>query len=189
MEDVLRLLDDLQAIAVDEPRTIIGRLSYGLDKDEVLLQIGKVRSALPGELRNASQNIRESEKIRENATTEAMMTVETAKKDAERILEEARVEAAKMVELGRVQQERMVAESSILKLAKAQAEEIRDSAERESAQVRRGADQYAADLLSRLEANIEKTLVHVKSSRAELSVGEAKVGQAAVRPATDRIRV
>jgi cell division septum initiation protein DivIVA len=188
MDDILRMLDELQMIAVEDPRTIIGRLSYGLDKDEVQMQIAKIKASLPTEIRNASQNVRESEKIREQAITEATVNVETSKKDAERLLADAKIEAEKIVELARVQQERLVADSEILKLSKAQAEEIRNSAERDASLTRKGADQYASDVLSRLEGNVEKTLMHVKSSRAELSVQDAPVGQAVVRTG-ERIRV
>ena len=37
MQDVVVLLEELQILTLEEPRKIIGRLTYGLDQDEIEL--------------------------------------------------------------------------------------------------------------------------------------------------------
>lgn len=188
MEDTLALLEELQLLTTEDPRTIFGRLTYGLDKQEISLVIGKIKSSLPNELRNAASNVKESEKIREQASTDAELQLRKAQEEGQRVLELAKQQAAEMIEAARAHQEVLVSQSEVLKLSKAQAEEIRNSAEREAAQTRRGADQYALDVLSRLESTIDKVSGHVKASRGELTAQEVGPVGVAV-PRGDRIRV
>lgn len=188
MEDVVLLLEDLQILAVEEPRTILGRLTYGLDKDEIQMQISKIKATLPADLKNASNNIRQSEEIKRCASEMAQQTVANAEAEAQKIIDQARAEAARLIEEAQLKQERMVAESEILRLTKAQSEEIRNEAERVSKQIRSGADQYAADLLARLEANVDRVASSIKASRAELGAVESVSMAGTNRPA-ERIRV
>lgn len=188
MEDVFALLEELQLLTTEDPRTIVGPLTYGLNKQEVSLVISKIKSSLPSELKNASFNIKESEKIKEQAVVDAELAVQRANEEGKRLLQQAEDHALKIIATAKEQQEHLIAQSEVLKLSKAQAEEIRNSAEREAAQTRRGADQYALDVLSKLEATIDKVSGHVKSSRSELSTQEVgPVGVGVVR--NERIRV
>ena len=188
MEDVFALLEELQLLATEDPRTIVGRLTYGLDKHEIGLVIGKIKSSLPGEMKNAAQNVKDSEKIREQAGNEAEDLLRRAQEEGKRIIEQARNQAIEIVEVAKLQQEALVSQSEVMKLSKAQAEEIRNAAEREASQTRRGADQYALDVLSRLESTIDKVSGHVRASRSELTSQE--VGPVGVAgPRGERIRV
>lgn len=188
MEDVFALLEELQLLATEDPRTIVGRLTYGLDKQEINLVIGKIKASLPGEMKNASQNVKESEKIREQAAAEAEAILRRAQEEGQRLVEQSRIQAQEVIETAKMQQEILVSQSEVLKLSKAQAEEIRNSAEREATQTRRGADQYAMDVLSRLESTIDKVSGHVKASRSELTAQEVGPVGVAV-PRGERIRV
>jgi hypothetical protein len=188
MEDVFALLEELQLLTTEDPRTIVGRLTYGLDKQEISLVISKIKTSLPAELKNAAFNIKESEKIKEQSAVDAEELLEKAKAEGKRLIQQGYDSAAQIVENAKVQQEQLVTQSEVLKLSKAQAEEIRNSAEREAAQTRRGADQYALDVLSKLESTIDKVSGHVKSSRSELTSQEVgPVGVGVVR--NERIRV
>lgn len=188
MEDVFALLEELQLLATEDPRTIVGRLTYGLDKHEINLVIGKIKASLPGEMKNAAQNVKDSEKIREQATAQAEDSMRKAEEEGKRLIEQARSHAMEIIEAAKVQQEALVSQSEVLKLSKAQAEEIRNAAEREATQTRRGADQYALDVLSRLESTIDKVSGHVKASRSELTAQEVGPVGVAV-PRGERIRV
>ena len=188
MEDVFALLEELQLLATEDPRTIVGRLTYGLDKQEVNLVIGKIKASLPGEMKNAAQNVKDSEKIREQATSDAEGALRRAEEEGKKLIEQARNHALELIETAKLQQEALVSQSEVLKLSKAQAEEIRNAAEREAAQTRRGADQYAMDVLSRLESTIDKVSGHVKASRSELTAQEVGPVGVAV-PRGERIRV
>ena len=188
MEDVFALLEELQLLTTEDPRTIVGRLTYGLDMQEISLVISKIKTSLPSEIKNAASNVKESEKIREQAGSDAEAALAMAKQEGKRMIDQAYEQAALIVENAKIQQEQLIMQSEVLKLSKAQAEEIRNSAEREAAQTRKGADQYALDVLSKLETTIDKVSGHVKSSRSELSSQEVgPVGVGVVR--NERIRV
>lgn len=165
--DILRLLDNLNELAVEQPKSF-GPLVWGLNRDEIAMQISKIKASLPSELKQAVQTVRESERIVDSAREDATMAVDAAKKEAERMVAEARKEAEKIVEHARVQQERMVHESEILKLAKAQSEEIRNSADREAVQMRRGAETYAYDVLTQLESVVTKVMNAVERGKNEI---------------------
>jgi gas vesicle protein len=65
-------------------------------------------------------------------------------------------------------QERMVAESEILKLSKAQSEEIRNAADRDAMNMRRGAEKYAHDVLSHLEGVVGKVMTSIEKGKQEV---------------------
>jgi cell division septum initiation protein DivIVA len=173
MDDTLRLLDELQMLAIDDPRKIIGSLTIGLNKTDIQDHIDAIRKSLPLEIHNASNNVKQSVKIKEVAMSESQETIDRARKDADRMIAEAQTESDKIIELARVQQERMVSESEILKQSKAQAEEIRNSAENEAKRIRIGADKYAAELLNKLDMNVDRIAGAVKNARNELAQVEA----------------
>ena len=185
--DILRLLDNLSEL-VEKPKSL-GPATWGLNRDEISMQIAKIRASLPTELKQAVQTVRESERIVDSAREDATMTLEAAKKEAERITNEARREAEKVVESARLQQERMIHESEILKLAKAQSEEIRNSADREAVQMRRGAETYAYDVLNQLEGVVTKVMNAVERGKNEIDrSGDHKEAHAVVQP-RERARV
>ena len=188
MEDVFALLEELQLLTTEDPRTIVGRLTYGLDKQEINLVISKIKTSLPADLKNAALNIKESEKIKEQSGANADAALKRASEEGKRLIDQAYEQAAQIIENAKAQQDQLIMQSEVLKLSKAQAEEIRNSAEREAAQTRRGADQYALDVLSKLETTIDKVSGHVKASRSELSTQEVgPVGVGVIR--NERIRV
>ncbi len=170
--DILRILDELNYLAVEKPKKILG-LTYGLDQDEVSMQIAKVRASLPAELKQAVQTVRESDRIVESAREDANIAIENAKKEAERILADARREAELCVNQAKLEQERMVGESEVLKLSKAQAEEIRTSAERDANQMRRGADKYAYDVLTHVETVLGRLLTSTERGKNEIGKADA----------------
>lgn len=174
--DILRMLENLHDLAVEKPRTVVGPLVWGLSKEEVAMQIAKIRASLPSELKQAVTLTRESEKIVSSAKEEALMTIERAKREAERILEETRQESTRLLEQARLQQQQMVAESEILRMVKVSSEEIRGTAEREAQQIRRGSENYAYDVLSHLEVVVGKVMATVERGKAELSTSSEHSG-------------
>jgi hypothetical protein len=165
--DILRILEDLRYLAVEKPKHV-GPLFWGLNIDEISLQIDKVRASLPNELKAAVATVRESERIVDTAKEDATMTLESARKESERVLAEAKREAERIVEQAKLQQEKMVNESEILKLSKAQSEEIRSAADREAHQMRRGAEKYAYDVLGQLESVVGKVLTTIDRGKQEI---------------------
>lgn len=181
--DILRLLDDLNDLATEQPRTIIGPLTWGLDKEEIAMLIAKVRACLPQELKSAASTVRESERIIDAARNDAALTLDSARKESERLIAEAKIEADRIHEQAKLQQERMIAESEILKLSKSQAEAIRTEAERHSSEMKRGSEKYAYDTLVQLENVVGKVMQNVERGKTELSKSEA-VNQPVTRERT-----
>ncbi len=165
--DILRMLEDLNELATVKPRSILG-LTWGLDTEEIAMQIAKIRASLPQELKQAVAKVRESERIVDSAKEDAGVVLDNARKEAERVILEARKEADRLIEQGRLQQERMVAESEILKLAKSQGEEIRNASERDATQMRRGAEKYAYDILVQLEGVVGKVGTAIERGKQDL---------------------
>ena len=171
--DILRLLDDLSQLIEKTPS--VGPITWRLDRDEVSMQIAKIRASLPQELKTAVNTVRESERIIDTAKEDATMTLEGAKKESERVLMDARRESERIIDQAKLQQERMVAESEILKLSKAQSEEIRNAADRDAVNMRRGAEKYAYDVLSQLEGVVGKVMTSIEKGKQEVYRAEAPV--------------
>jgi vacuolar-type H+-ATPase subunit H len=169
--DILRLLDQLHELAVESPKSI-GPLVWGLNKDEISMQIAKVRASLPQEVKAAAATVRETERIVEGAKEDATMTLENARKEADRLIHEAHAEAERLVEQARIHQQQMVSESEVLKLSKAQSEEIRNSADREAVGMRRGAEKYALDVLTQLEGVVGKVATTIERGKREMEKPE-----------------
>ena len=183
--DILRLLDELTKLIDETPH--FGPLTWGLNRDEISMQIAKVRASLPQELKAAVSTVRESDRILEASREDARSTMDTAKKDAERTLADARKDAERMIEEAKLQQSRLVSESEILKLSKAQSEEIRNSADRDAVSMRRGAEKYAFDVLSQLEGVVGKVMTTIERSKQE--VQPAPTPQPAAPQPRERVRV
>lgn len=164
--DILRILDDLSQLIENTPSW--GPVTWGLNRDEISMQISKVRATLPQELKTAVNTMRESERIIDAAREDSTQMMESARKDAERILAEARKESDRLLEQARLQQERMVHESEILKLSKAQSEEIRNAADRDAMNMRRGAEKYAFDVLGQLEGVVAKVMTTIERGKQDL---------------------
>ena len=94
--DILRLLDQLHELAVDSPKSL-GPIVWGLNKDEISMQIAKVRASLPSEVKAAAATVRETDRIVETAKEDATMTIESARKESDRIIAEAKAEAARLI--------------------------------------------------------------------------------------------
>lgn len=165
--DILTVLDDLKKIVSDDPKRFMG-LTWGLDHDEVEMQIVKIKSMLPDEVKAAAVTMRESDRIIESARQDAFTTLENSKREADRIVKEARQEAERLVEQARLQQDRMISDSEVLKLAKSQSEEIRNAADRDSVQMRRGAEKYAVDVLTQLEGVVGKVATTIEKGKQDL---------------------
>lgn len=169
--DILRQLEDLKEM-IDAPTSFLG-IVVGLDRDEIGMQISKIRASLPQELKNAASTMRESDRILEEARADATGILENARKEAERIVAESRVEAERNAEQARLQQERMVSESEILKLSKAQSEEIRAAADRDALNMRRGAEKYTYDVLTQMEGVLSKAMTAIERGKSEITPEKA----------------
>ena len=167
--DVLRLLSDLEEM-IETPRSVMGYIR--LNRDDVGMQIAKVRASLPQEVKAAATTVRESERILEQATESAATVVQNSQREAEVILATAREEAKRILDQARLLQEQMIADHEILKLSKAQSEVIRNQADEDATILRRGAESYAYDVLTQLEGVVGKAMTTISKGKQDLSKTE-----------------
>ncbi|MEX0710049.1 MAG: ATPase [Chloroflexota bacterium] len=111
-----------------------------LDQSAVLELIDQLRAAVPPEVSQARR-----------VTEEAGRITERARDESDAIIARAQEQAARMLE-----------ERELVAMAKQRAAEIIDTTTREAAEIRRGADEYAAGVLIRLEGECIKALTSIK---------------------------
>lgn len=177
--DVLRLLDQLK----DQVEGIksLGPVTMGFRRDDLIFQIEKVKASMPRDVRDAANLTRERERMLEEAKAEAESTISQAKREAEAMVSSAQAEAKRLVEEARIAQERMVDESEVLKIAQAQADELRVSAEKSSRRLRRESEDYALEVLTKLESTVNKVQVAIERGRTDLEEVRAEEQQAVTR--------
>jgi hypothetical protein len=112
-----------------------------VDESRVWPIIDQMRISIPDEVRRAERIIREKER-----------TIAQAHEEAERIIDLARSEAAEVT-----------ASHSIAQAAESRAESIRQQAERDAEYTRSGADEYAFDVLCRMEQELKKALTVIEN--------------------------
>jgi len=111
-----------------------------LDQAALLELIDQLRVSVPPEVHQAQR-----------VTEEATRIVERARDEGDAVIARAQEQAARMLE-----------ERELVRMAQQRATDIIEAAARESAEVRRGADEYAAGVLIRLEGECIKALTSIK---------------------------
>jgi vacuolar-type H+-ATPase subunit H len=144
VETVLEVLDRAEGVL----RRHLGRLPAGqrqaIERDVIgLLQMA--RAALPRELRQATEMLREAES-----------TLVRAREDARRVVLDAQTRA------------RSLSEGKPSGRAPAGSHAIVEEARREAERLCRGADEYASSVLQRLEAEVDRILATIKRGREVL---------------------
>ncbi len=111
-----------------------------LDQATILELIDQLRVSVPDEVRQARR-----------ITEEAGRITERAREEGDSIVARAQEQAAQMLE-----------ERELVRAAQQRAAEIIEQAQSEGREVRRGADEYAAGVLIRLEGECIKALTSIK---------------------------
>lgn len=143
--DILDVLNEMEELIEESTRVpLVGKVL--VDDELVLDMVDHIRTALPEEMRQAKAIVMEREKL-----------LEEAKAEAKRIVGEAKEELS-----------RMAGEDELVKQARHQAVEIMDQAKELSREIKIGAYQYADELLTAGEQNLEKILNQIRAAREEL---------------------
>ena len=137
--DIIFLVERLESLVATGKKLPLTN-NVVLDQASVLELIDQLRVAVPDEVRQARR-----------ITEEAARITERAGEEGEAVIARAQEQAARMLE-----------ERELVRLAQQRAEEIIDSVTREAADIRRGADEYAAGVLIRLEGECIKALTSIK---------------------------
>ncbi len=139
--DIQFLVERLEAMVVSARKMPMTNQVL-LEQAAILDVIDQLRIAIPEEVRQARKINQEQERV-----------LTRAREEAEQIIGAAQEQAALLLQ-----------DQSILRQAEARASEIEGAAGRKAEETMRGADQYAADVLVRLESDLVKTLSIIKKS-------------------------
>ena len=161
--DIIFLIEQLERL-ISSGRNMPLTSNVIIDQARALDLLDQLRVAVPEEVRAAKRINDETERI-----------VERAQEEAERILARAQEQAAFLIE-----------ERELTRAAEIRSKEIIADGQREADEIRRGADEYAASVLVKLEGALIKELQSIKRGLAMLD--ERTVDESdgnGVGPATD----
>jgi vacuolar-type H+-ATPase subunit H len=153
--DVPKLIDRLEDL-VEGSRHFFNK-AWGIDLEEFYILTNKIKASLPDDVRKATRLTKDSQRIVEEARMEAEQILERAKKEADRLVHDAKAEAIRLTD-----------SNEIARMATAQAKEVVAQAEQNAAEMRRGADEYAMDVLSRLENEVARAMTTIQKGREKL---------------------
>ena len=139
--DIQFLVERLEALVVNA-RKVPMTNQIILEQAAVLDLIDQMRVAIPEEVKQARRIVQESERV-----------VQKAREEGEQIIGAAQEQAAVLLQ-----------DQSILHDAEVRSDDIERQARTKADETMRGADQYASDVLIRLESDLVKTLSIVKKS-------------------------
>jgi hypothetical protein len=137
--DIIFLVERLESLVAAGKKLPLTN-NVVLDQAAVLELIDQLRASVPDEVRQAKR-----------ITEEAGRITDRAREEGEAVIARAQEQAAQMLE-----------ERELVRMAQQRAGEILDTANGEAAEVRRGADEYAAGVLIRLEGECIKALTSIK---------------------------
>ena len=136
--DILHLVDRLEEL-FNSSRGIWFTHQVIVDEDRMLDLIDQMRTSIPEEVKKAQQIL--------------------AQKD--RVLAQAQEEGNRTLQLAREKSDQLVERDVIVQAATARSEQIVNKARREAEGVRREADKYVFDTLSRLNRELERIATQV----------------------------
>lgn len=139
--DIQFLVERLEALVVNA-RKLPMTSQVILEQAAVLDLIDQMRVAIPEEVKQARRIVQESDRV-----------VHKAREEGEQIIGAAQEQAALLLQ-----------DQSIIREAESRADDIEKRATAKADETMRGADQYASDVLVRLESDLVKTLSIVKKS-------------------------
>jgi len=151
--DVLVLIDKLDDL-VHNARPVPLTDQVRVDREEIYDLLDQMRATIPEEIKQARWIVKERQEM-----------LAEAKREAERIVKEARE-----------QQQRLVANEEITRQAERAAEEIVEEAREREREIRLGAEDYADEILSTLEVNLQKFLAAVQRGRDRLAGRDEDLG-------------
>ena len=143
--DIIFLIEQLERL-ISSGRNMPLTSNVIIDQARALDLLDQLRVAVPEEVRQAKRINEETERI-----------VEHAQEEAERILARAQEQAAFLIE-----------ERELTRAAEIKSKEIIADGQREADEIRRGADEYAASVLVKLEGELIKELQSIKHGLAML---------------------
>ena len=139
--DIQFLVERLEALIVNA-RKVPMTSNVMLEQAAVLDLVDQLRISIPEEVKQAKRVTQDTERL-----------VARAREEADEIIAAAQEQAALLLQ-----------DQSVLREAETQAQSTLDRTQTKADETMRGADQYAGDVLVRLESDLVKTLAIIKRS-------------------------
>jgi len=152
--DILHLIDRLEEL-FNESRPIPFTHNVIVDEDRMLDLIDQMRVAIPDEVKKAQQL--------------------TAQRD--RILAQAQEEVNRTLALAREKSDQLVERDSIVEAAKSRSEQIIEQAQLDIVAMRREADVYVLETLTRLEMEMDRSLNQIRNGISLLQQDKAQTSR------------
>lgn len=146
--DIMDLIDDLENV-VNEAKSsfLLGGQKKAIETDAIYEIIDEMRASYPDELRSARRTLKERDEMLQAAEVEANRIINDAKEQA-------------LIIAG---------EQEIARLAQQRADEIMEQAREMERETRFGAEDYADQVFSHLEENLNKLTASVTRCRERLN--------------------
>ena len=144
--DILFLIDKLEKLVQDSRKVPMtnGRL---IEERALLEVIDQLRTTIPEEVKTARQ----------------------IQQQKDRIIAQGKEEANRLVEIARQQSNDMLSMSEVTRAAEGRSRTIIERAQREAADIRRGADGYAEQVLAVLDERVAHAQHQIRSGLVELA--------------------
>ena len=144
--DVLVLIEKLDDV-IHDARGVPLSGDVRVNKEEMYDLLDQMRATIPEEIKQARWIVKERQEM-----------LAEAKREAERIVTEAKDKQAQLV-----------SQEEVVKQAERLAEDIVEEARAREREIRLGAEDYADEILSTLEVNLQKFLAAVQRGRDRLA--------------------
>ena len=155
--DVLVLIDKLDDL-IHNARPVPLTDQVRVDREEIYDLLDQMRATIPEEIKQARWIVKERQEM-----------LAEAKREAERIVTEAKDKQAQLVSA-----------EEVVKQAERLAEDIVEEARAREREIRLGAEDYADEILSTLEVNLQKFIGAVQRGRDRLAGRDDEVEPAEV---------
>ncbi len=162
---VVDIVDTLEEL-VGSARRLPFTPSVVVNEEEILELVDRIRVALPDDLVTARHTLDERDQILERAEHEVAEVTGRAEEQAARVVREASAQAASLV-----------AEHAIVTAATEQARVLVAEAEQHAAAQRTAADDYAREVMQRLEDQLQRWLGTVREGVQSLPQPPASRGR------------
>ncbi len=172
--EVIELLDNLAA-DIEKQRQFLG-LAFGFNKEELIVLIKRIKNALPEEVKKAGKITQEADQIKSVAQHEAETLLSRTKAECSKKLEAVMREVEQIREQANQERQRLTNEHEILKAAKHEAERVKHEADAEAARTKRSADDYALEVLTKLENNLARAISAIERGKADLQRPTRPIG-------------
>lgn len=137
-----------------------------INADQFLEVLDKARARLPEELREATEVLQQRDDIIAESQRRAEQIISTARRQAENMVQESELLKAVQSEVERIRKQVVQEVEQMRREALAEADKLRIEAEEDAARVREGADHYADQVLTRIDAdlnNMGRTLAEAQN--------------------------